>query len=117
MELSEAQRAPADVAPFKLRIAAAERPTFSYSHQLIDDGNTVPFIARYRKEVTGSLDDESAEVILELLKGVHIRGATVIIATHDKALMRKTGGQMLHLQQGRLETSSYIEKQYDNAIF
>jgi cell division transport system ATP-binding protein len=68
-------------------------------------------------EPTGSLDDESAEVILELLKGVHIRGATVIIATHDKALMRKTGGQVLHLQQGRLETSAFIEKQYDNAIF
>jgi cell division transport system ATP-binding protein len=68
-------------------------------------------------EPTGSLDDESAEVILELLRGVHIRGATVIIATHDKALMRKTGGQVLHLQQGRLETSTFIEKQYDNAIF
>ena len=68
-------------------------------------------------EPTGSLDDESAEVILELLKGVHIRGATVIIATHDKALMRKTGGHVLHLQQGRLETSTFIEKQYDNAIF
>ena len=26
--------------------------------QLIDDGNTIPFIARYRKEVTGSLDDQ-----------------------------------------------------------
>lgn len=26
--------------------------------QLIDEGNTIPFIARYRKEVTGSLDDE-----------------------------------------------------------
>lgn len=26
--------------------------------RLIDDGNTIPFIARYRKEVTGSLDDE-----------------------------------------------------------
>ncbi|MEE4262464.1 MAG: cell division ATP-binding protein FtsE [Desulfobacteraceae bacterium] len=68
-------------------------------------------------EPTGSLDEESAEVILELLRGVHIRGATVIIATHDKALMRKTGGHVLHLQQGRLETSGFIEKQYDNAIF
>jgi cell division transport system ATP-binding protein len=68
-------------------------------------------------EPTGSLDEESAEVILELLRGVHIRGATVIIATHDKALMRKTGGHVLHLQQGRLETSRFIEKQYDNAIF
>lgn len=26
--------------------------------QLIDDGNTIPFIARYRKEATGSLNDE-----------------------------------------------------------
>jgi cell division transport system ATP-binding protein len=68
-------------------------------------------------EPTGSLDEESAEVILELLRGVHIRGATVIIATHDKTLMRKTGGHVLHLQQGRLETSRFIEKQYDNAIF
>ena len=24
---------------------------------LIDEGNTIPFISRYRKEVTGSLDD------------------------------------------------------------
>jgi len=68
-------------------------------------------------EPTGSLDDESAAVILELLRGVHIRGATVIIATHDKALIRKTGGHVLDLQQGRLETSTFIEKQYDNAIF
>ena len=25
--------------------------------KLIDEGNTIPFIARYRKEVTGSLND------------------------------------------------------------
>ena len=25
---------------------------------LIDEGNTIPFIARYRKEATGALDDE-----------------------------------------------------------
>ena len=26
--------------------------------ELLDEGNTVPFIARYRKEVTGELQDE-----------------------------------------------------------
>ena len=26
--------------------------------KLIDEGNTIPFISRYRKEVTGSLNDE-----------------------------------------------------------
>ncbi|MBP6017431.1 MAG: hypothetical protein KA586_11985, partial [Candidatus Promineofilum sp.] len=25
---------------------------------LLDDGNTIPFIARYRKEATGTLDEE-----------------------------------------------------------
>ena len=68
-------------------------------------------------EPTGSLDDASAEAILDLLKGVHIRGATVIIATHDKALIRKTGGHVLTLEQGRLESSSFLERQYDHAIY
>ena len=27
--------------------------------ELIDQGNTIPFIARYRKEATGSMDDRS----------------------------------------------------------
>jgi cell division transport system ATP-binding protein len=67
-------------------------------------------------EPTGSLDDESAEAILDLLRGAHIRGATVIIATHDKALIRKTGGHVLTLQQGRFETSTFLEKHYDDAI-
>ena len=35
---------------------------------LIDDGNTIPFIARYRKEVTGSLDDTVLRDLDERLK-------------------------------------------------
>lgn len=34
---------------------------------LIDEGNTIPFIARYRKEVTGSLDDEQLRKLYERL--------------------------------------------------
>ncbi len=30
---------------------------------LLAEGNTVPFIARYRKEVTGSLDEEQIQAI------------------------------------------------------
>ena len=68
-------------------------------------------------EPTGSLDEDSAGIIMELLKRVHIRGATVIIATHDKDLIRKTGGRVLFLNNGRLDKSSFIEKDYDNSIF
>ena len=34
--------------------------------QLIDEGNTIPFISRYRKEATGSLNDE-------ILRNLHER--------------------------------------------
>ena len=36
--------------------------------ELIDEGNTIPFIARYRKEVTGSLNDEVLRKLDERLK-------------------------------------------------
>ncbi len=36
--------------------------------KLIDEGNTIPFIARYRKEVTGSLNDEVLRTLDERLR-------------------------------------------------
>ena len=35
--------------------------------KLIDEGNTIPFIARYRKEATGTLDDEQLRKLYERL--------------------------------------------------
>ncbi len=35
--------------------------------KLIDEGNTIPFIARYRKEMTGSLDDQILRTLSERL--------------------------------------------------
>lgn len=48
---------------FNLRQAQVEATV-----ALIDDGNTIPFIARYRKEVTGSLDDTILRNLDERLK-------------------------------------------------
>ena len=36
--------------------------------QLIDEGNTIPFISRYRKEVTGALNDEQLRELHERLQ-------------------------------------------------
>lgn len=36
--------------------------------QLLDDGATVPFIARYRKEVTGGVDDTQLRILVERLQ-------------------------------------------------
>ncbi len=35
--------------------------------KLIDEGNTIPFIARYRKEATGALNDEVLRNLYERL--------------------------------------------------
>ena len=35
--------------------------------QLIDEGNTIPFISRYRKEATGALNDELLRNLFERL--------------------------------------------------
>lgn len=37
---------------------------------LLDEGNTVPFISRYRKEMTGSLDDQMVRMLAERLQSL-----------------------------------------------
>ena len=56
---------------------------------LIDDGNTIPFIARYRKEATGSLDDSVLRDLLDrltYLRNIEKRKEEVkaLIAAQDK---------------------------------
>ena len=58
--------------------------------QLIDDGNTIPFIARYRKEVTGSLDDQLLRELfdrLNYLRGLEKRKQEIIDSITEQELM------------------------------
>jgi cell division transport system ATP-binding protein len=59
-------------------------------------------------EPTGSLDADAADLIVDLLKKFHTRGATVVIATHDRTLIQKTGGRVVHLNSGRLQVTPDI---------
>ncbi|NMA95527.1 MAG: RNA-binding transcriptional accessory protein [Clostridiales bacterium] len=57
--------------------------------KLIDEGNTIPFIARYRKEVTGGLDDATLRDLytrLEYLRGLQSRREEItrLIDEQDK---------------------------------
>lgn len=55
--------------------------------KLIDEGNTIPFIARYRKEMTGSLSDEILRALYErlsYLRNVVERQETVIKAVKEQ---------------------------------
>ncbi|MFQ6069596.1 MAG: cell division ATP-binding protein FtsE [Candidatus Aminicenantales bacterium] len=53
-------------------------------------------------EPTGNLDPELAFEIMSLFKEINKQGTTVIVATHDRELIRHFGYKILHLQQGKL---------------
>ena len=55
--------------------------------KLIDEGNTIPFIARYRKEATGSLNDEvlrNLDERLKYLRGLEERKAQVFSSIEEQ---------------------------------
>lgn len=55
--------------------------------RLLDDGATVPFIARYRKEVTGSLDDGQLRTLaerLDYLRELDQRRDAVLASIHEQ---------------------------------
>ena len=60
--------------------------------KLIDEGNTIPFIARYRKEVTGSLNDEvlrNLDERLTYLRNLEEKKASVVSTIESLGMMTK----------------------------
>jgi len=55
--------------------------------RLLDEGNTVPFIARYRKEMTGTLDDEQVRIVADevtRLRAIDERREAVLRSIEDQ---------------------------------
>jgi uncharacterized protein len=58
--------------------------------ELLDAGNTLPFIARYRKEMTGALDEDQIRQILAaatLLRNVDERRETIVASIEEQGQM------------------------------
>ncbi len=79
--------------------------------KLIDEGNTIPFIARYRKEVTGSLNDEvlrNLDERLKYLRGLEERKEAVLASIEEQgALTEELREQIL-----KAETMVLVEDLY-----
>jgi cell division transport system ATP-binding protein len=54
-------------------------------------------------EPTGNLDENNSRELLELLSELNVRGATIVVATHQVQLTQKYKKRTLHLISGRLE--------------
>lgn len=70
--------------------------------KLIDEGNTIPFIARYRKEATGSLNDEVLRALderLRYLRGLEEKKAQVMASIADQGKL--TGELKKKIEEAR----------------
>jgi ABC-type ATPase involved in cell division len=54
-------------------------------------------------ELTGNLDDDAADMVFHLLRQLHSRGTTIVVATHDTRLFDKVQGRIVFLNRGRTE--------------
>jgi uncharacterized protein len=79
--------------------------------ELFDEGNTLPFIARYRKEKTGSLDEEQIRQIQELLESLRAleeRRQAIIASIEEQGKLTPE----LHQQLLDAETRTALEDLY-----
>jgi cell division transport system ATP-binding protein len=53
-------------------------------------------------EPTGNLDPVASDGILQLIRSINGRGTAVLLATHNREIIRKTGARVLELREGKL---------------
>ncbi|MFM2280230.1 MAG: hypothetical protein RLZZ444_2461, partial [Pseudomonadota bacterium] len=105
---------PADNARLSATIAAEinARPQQALAAiELIDEGATIPFIARYRKEVTGGLDDTQLRQLSErlvYLRDMESRRDTILSSIESQGKLTDE----LRLQILRAESKSTLEDIY-----
>ncbi|MCK5916968.1 MAG: RNA-binding transcriptional accessory protein, partial [Cocleimonas sp.] len=81
------------------------------SIQLLDEGATVPFISRYRKEVTGGLDDIQLRALherLEYMRELDVRRAAIIKNIDEQGKLSKVLTQALN----EADTKTRLEDLY-----
>ena len=79
--------------------------------RLIDEGNTIPFIARYRKEVTGALNDEVLRHLYErlgYLRNLEEKKQSVLASIEEQGLLTEE----LRAQIMAAETLVVVEDLY-----
>ena len=79
--------------------------------KLIDEGNTIPFIARYRKEATGALGDEALRDLFErlgYLRNLEERKETVLASIREQGALTEE----LAAQLAAAETMVVVEDLY-----
>jgi cell division transport system ATP-binding protein len=86
---------------YPIQLSGGEQQRVSIARALVNEP-----IVLLADEPTGNLDPELSEEILGMLKEINAHGTTVLVATHDRELLRRFGRRVIHLSAGRVVTPS-----------
>ena len=80
-----------------LELSGGEQQRIAIARALVNDPMLV-----LADEPTGNLDPDLSLEIMNLFREVNARGTTVVVATHDRELIRQVGRRALTLDQGQI---------------
>jgi len=84
-------------ASFPLELSGGEQQRVAVARALVNEPVLV-----FADEPTGNLDPDLAIEMMNLFREMNARGTTVLIATHDRELIRRVGRRVITLDHGRV---------------
>jgi cell division transport system ATP-binding protein len=82
---------------YPLQLSGGEQQRVAIARALIND----PLVL-IADEPTGNLDPDMSQDIIRIFSDANLRGSTVLLATHDRDLIRESGRRVITLEHGRI---------------